>query len=152
MTTENNRTKRSDRRILVILAIIVAAVLAVIIILLYSLMSSDGTLDPERPTERITASTQPLTNNPGDSGDAQDQTDQSRIDPEDSDPITSDEAKKIALEDAGLKESEVRMSRVKYKWDDGRQVFDVEFYSDWAEYEYNLDAVTGEILEKEVEN
>ena len=35
----------------------------------------------------------------------------------------------------------------KLDWDDGRQVYDVEFYtSDYKEYDYEIDASTGSIL------
>jgi uncharacterized membrane protein YkoI len=55
-------------------------------------------------------------------------------------------AKEIALAHAGLKESEVNFVRVHLDYDNGRQEYEVEFYSDNVEYDYDIDALTGEIM------
>ena len=56
-------------------------------------------------------------------------------------------AKEIALNHAGLTEDQVTFVRSRLDWEDGRQVYDVEFYtSDYKEYDYEIDARTGEIL------
>jgi uncharacterized membrane protein YkoI len=59
------------------------------------------------------------------------------------------EARRIALQHAGLKESDVTFVRAYLDWDDGRQVYDVEFYqlsgSVAKEYDYEIDAVSGQI-------
>ena len=61
--------------------------------------------------------------------------------------ITEEEAKEIALSAAGLTGDQVSFVRSKLDYDDGRQVYDVEFYtSDYSEYDYEIDASTGEIL------
>lgn len=61
--------------------------------------------------------------------------------------ITEAEAQSKALSHAGLSESQVSFVRCHLDWDDGRQVYDVEFYtSDYKEYDYKIDARTGEIL------
>ena len=63
------------------------------------------------------------------------------------DVIGEEAARKAALDHAGLAESEVTFIRSHLDWDDGRQVYDVEFYtSDYTEYDYEIDAATGEIL------
>ena len=60
--------------------------------------------------------------------------------------ITEDRAKEIALENAGLSADQVTFIKSKLDYDDGRQVYDVEFYtSDYKEYDYEIDADTGEI-------
>lgn len=56
-------------------------------------------------------------------------------------------AKAKALAHAGLTESEVTFIKQKLDWDDGRQVYDVEFYTaDYKEYDYEIDALTGDVL------
>ncbi len=60
--------------------------------------------------------------------------------------LTEDEVKKIALTDAGLSESEVTFFKVRLDYDDGRAEYDVEFYRGAEEYDYKIDAVSGEIL------
>ena len=61
--------------------------------------------------------------------------------------ITEDEAKTIALEKAGKTNDEVTFIQSKLDMDDGRQVYDVEFYTaDYKEYDYEIDAYTGEVV------
>ena len=62
--------------------------------------------------------------------------------------ITADRAKQIALNHAGLTSSQVSFIRSHLDWDDGRQVYEVEFYntSNYTEYDYEIDASTGTIL------
>ncbi len=68
--------------------------------------------------------------------------------------ITEDEAKSIAFDNAGIKGSDVEYINVKPDRDDGRDVFDVEFYSGGTEYDYEIDAGSGKILsiDKDLEN
>ena len=56
-------------------------------------------------------------------------------------------AKSIALAHAGLSESQVTFIKAHLERDDGRIVYDVEFYSGNTEYDYEIDAVSGIILE-----
>lgn len=60
--------------------------------------------------------------------------------------ISEDAAKAAALEHAGLAEADLQAVRIKLDYDDGRAVYDVEFLKDTAEYDYEIDATTGEIL------
>jgi len=64
------------------------------------------------------------------------------------------EAKAIALSHAGLSESQVTFVKAHFERDDRRMVYDVEFYSDNVEYDYEIDAVSGAILEfdRDIEN
>ena len=63
-------------------------------------------------------------------------------------PVELEQAKAIALENAGVSEDEVVFSRAKQKKDDGRAVFAIEFFvEEQAEYEYKIDLATGTILE-----
>lgn len=56
-------------------------------------------------------------------------------------------AKQIAFDHAGVAESDTDFLLVKPDYDDGRAVFDVEFYiaATGSEYDYEIDAATGEI-------
>ena len=61
--------------------------------------------------------------------------------------ITEDQAREIALADAGLTAEEVTFLKTKLDRDDGRLVYDVEFYNaDYTEYDYEIDAADGTIL------
>ena len=59
--------------------------------------------------------------------------------------ITADRAKEIALADAGVSASAVVFIRAELDRDDGRMVYDVEFYSGSTEYDYEIEAQTGAI-------
>ena len=63
--------------------------------------------------------------------------------------ITEDRARKIALADAGLTEADTQYLRTKADYDDGRSVYEVEFYADGAEYDYEIAAADGAILSKD---
>ena len=62
--------------------------------------------------------------------------------------ITAQQAQEIALSHAGLSSSQVSFVRAHLDWDDGRQVYEVEFYntSNYTEYDYEIDASSGDIL------
>jgi uncharacterized membrane protein YkoI len=66
--------------------------------------------------------------------------------------ISKTEAKEIALKDAGLSENDVTMKKCRMDYDDGAAKYEVEFRNaDGYEYEYEIDAETGKILDKDVE-
>ena len=54
-------------------------------------------------------------------------------------------AKEIALNHAGLTSSQVTFAWAKLDWDNGRAEYEVEFYANGKEYDYDIDAVTGDI-------
>ena len=64
---------------------------------------------------------------------------------------TMDSAKAIALADAGLTEAEVTFTKEKLDWDNGLAVYDIEFYTADREYEYEINAATGAIMERKGE-
>lgn len=69
--------------------------------------------------------------------------------------LSVDEAKKIALDHAGLTEDQVRFSTAKFDDDDSEgEEYEIEFYSGNTEYEYEIDARTGDIRDfsKEVDD
>ena len=59
--------------------------------------------------------------------------------------ISEDEAKALALSDAGVTESELTNIRITQDQDDGVSVYDVEFYIGNKEYDYEIDASNGTI-------
>ena len=65
--------------------------------------------------------------------------------------ISEEQAKQIALAKIGLKEEDVALKKVKLDVDDGRTVYEVEFVSAGMEYEFDIDAKTGEIVKYEEE-
>ncbi len=65
--------------------------------------------------------------------------------------IGADAAKDAALADAGLSASDVTFVKQEFDRDDGRAVYEVEFYSGGVEYEYKIDAATGAVLERDVD-
>ena len=63
--------------------------------------------------------------------------------------ITLDEAKEIALNKAGLKEKDVVFEEARLDYDDGKKVYDIEFRHGLIEYNFEIDAANGTILEWE---
>lgn len=62
--------------------------------------------------------------------------------------LTVEEAKAKALADAGLEADQVTFTEAKLERDDGRDVYDIEFYTaDYTEYDYEIDARTGKVLD-----
>lgn len=65
--------------------------------------------------------------------------------------ITQDEAKAIALSDAGVQESDVTGIRVRSEMDDGIEEYEIDFYVGNTEYDYDIDAATGKIRSKDMD-
>ena len=63
-----------------------------------------------------------------------------------------DRAKEIAFDHAGLSTKDVTLTKVKKDYDDGKEVFEVEFHVGFDEYNYNKDVATGEILDFEIDD
>ncbi len=61
--------------------------------------------------------------------------------------IGMDRAKEIALNHAGLSASSVNFVKTRADYDDGRKVYEIEFYVGANEYDYEIDATTGKILD-----
>lgn len=69
--------------------------------------------------------------------------------PEDTRYIGLEKAEKTALKDAGVKRADVTFEKSELDRDGDRVVYDIEFYSTEKEYDYEIDALTGKILERE---
>ena len=65
--------------------------------------------------------------------------------------ISMDKAKSITLKDAGLRPSFVTFEKALLKKDDGKIIYEIEFFTSTYEYEYEVDAYTGAILSKDVD-
>lgn len=65
--------------------------------------------------------------------------------------VTEEEAKNIALTDAGLDSSAATFTRIELDQNNGRSMYDLTFYTDSTEYEYEIYADTGEIYSKSKE-
>ena len=59
-----------------------------------------------------------------------------------------DEAKaqEIALAHAGIKAADATITKSKLDYDDGRQVYEIEWYANGAKYDYEIAVATGEII------
>ena len=64
--------------------------------------------------------------------------------------VTEEQAKTIAMEDAGISQSDIAFEKLELDYEDGRMVYDVEFYTtDYKEYNYEIDRETGTIVSKD---
>lgn len=61
--------------------------------------------------------------------------------------IGEDAALQIALDYYNVSRSEARVTKVKIEEDDGRLIYEVEFKVKNLEYEFEIDALTGEVIE-----
>ena len=60
-------------------------------------------------------------------------------------------AKNAAFAHAGLDATQVTMGEVDFDYEDGRMVYELEFYANGAEYEYDIDASTGAVVKSSQE-
>lgn len=65
--------------------------------------------------------------------------------------ISREKARSIALSDASLSAAEVSFTKAKLEKDDGLRKYEIEFIKGSTEYEYEIDAATGSVLEYDVE-
>lgn len=61
------------------------------------------------------------------------------------------EAKAAAVAHAGVKEAEITRYEVEMDYERGTMVYEIEFHHNGREYDYDIDAVTGEVLWSESE-
>lgn len=66
--------------------------------------------------------------------------------------LTLDDAKEIALKNAGLPADQVVFGDSDLEEENGRMIYEIDFETPEKEYEYEIDANTGEILKTEVDN
>ena len=78
-------------------------------------------------------------------------TSQNNINNNTSNKITEEIAKEIALNHANLSKNDVTFIRSNIDYDDGFTAYDVEFYSNNQEYDYKIDANSGDIIEYDLD-
>ncbi len=72
-------------------------------------------------------------------------------DPKAAEYIGEDKALELALADAGVKAQDALVLKSALDWDDGKAVYEVEFCAADTEYDYELDALTGAVVKKELD-
>ena len=65
--------------------------------------------------------------------------------------VTLEEAVNIALKDAGFTAADVNFTKKTQDTDDGVQKYEIEFTNGGYEYDYDINASTGQIIEKSKE-
>ena len=65
--------------------------------------------------------------------------------------VTLEEAVNIALKDAGFTAADVNFTKKAQDTDDGVQKYEIEFTNGGYEYDYDINAATGQIIEKSKE-
>ena len=65
--------------------------------------------------------------------------------------ISPEDALAAALADAGLSEGDVTLIREETDYEDGVKVYDIGFYTDEAEYDYEVKATDGSISGRDIE-
>ena len=63
--------------------------------------------------------------------------------------ITAERAKQIALAECP---SGSTVYKCQFDWDDGRAQYEVEIRNGWTEYDFEIDAVTGTIFSRDIDN
>ena len=58
---------------------------------------------------------------------------------------------KFAFTDAGIEEKDVLYEKTGFEYERGKYVYDIEFRTLDAEYDYDVDSYTGEIISKSIE-
>ncbi len=59
--------------------------------------------------------------------------------------ITKEAAEDVALDHAGVKRADVKVIKTELDYDDRQLVYEIDFYADGKEYDYDILAATGEI-------
>ena len=59
--------------------------------------------------------------------------------------VSMEQAKQTALKRAGVTANEVRFNKANQDWDDGRMIYEFEFWKGNTEYDVDIDAATGRV-------
>ena len=65
--------------------------------------------------------------------------------------VSEAKAQEIALAHAGVKAADASITKSKLDYDDGRQVYEIEWYANGAKYDYEIDVATGEVVKSDYE-
>lgn len=136
----------------VAIVIIIAAVVAISLTGRNSDMQAGETqshpVSDQAPATEI-QSTQPQQN---DQAQTNAETSQQSTQSNSADVITADEAKSIALKDCGQENNTaIVFTSQKLDYEKGVQVYELDFHDSVTEYEYEINAATGEIVSKSSE-
>ena len=66
--------------------------------------------------------------------------------------ITKDQALQIALDNAGFKKSDVNFPSVNKDFDDGMEIYEVEFRVGLTEYNYDIAVSNGQIVDYDIDD
>ena len=66
--------------------------------------------------------------------------------------LSKNQAINIALKDAGVSRAEVSFDDIELDTDDGRKIWEISFDAGNWEFEYEIDALTGKIIDSEKEH
>lgn len=101
--------------------------------------SPQSGMPPEGSSQDVPAQSSAPQNNPSQGQDLSDSQDSGQY-------IGREAARQAALSHAGLNAEDVYFTHSHLEFDDGRWQYDVEFHRGSEEYDYDIDALTGEIL------
>jgi hypothetical protein len=59
--------------------------------------------------------------------------------------LSLNEAKQAALNYVGVRAAEATFTKANRDWDDGREVYEIEFYANGVEYDMDIDVNTGAV-------
>ena len=65
--------------------------------------------------------------------------------------ISEEQAKQAALARAGISADQATFTKLKQSWEDGRMIYELEFYTSTTDYDCEVDASTGSVLKLEQE-
>ena len=62
-------------------------------------------------------------------------------------PLTVEQAKQAALDFAGVRAADASFTKAHRDWDNGREVYEIEFYANNTEFDMDVDVNTGRITD-----
>lgn len=65
--------------------------------------------------------------------------------------LTAQQAQEKAFAHAGVDAASATVTKCELDWDDGRQIYEIEFWAGRVEYDYEVDAASGNVLKQEQE-
>ena len=134
------RTKQQNSRKSKILAL--AAILLCLLVALG--MSACGNSQEASPEEGSQPAAEETTEDGTDAGESAEKDTQKK-------KIGEEAALKIAMDDAKVKASDLDSTNAQFEMDDGLEYYEVELRAGSTEYSYEIEAYTGEIIDKDLD-